>query len=556
MDIRLILRPKAFFRQRLWRSSPHCSDANRNASPWLVISPACSTPIVSRRSFVATCGALLAMFSRRPAWATEAPKAFNVRNFGATGDGTTLDTLAINRTISAAAEIGGGFVDLPAGRYLCFTIHLRSHIALRFAPGAVVLAATPDFSQPSQQYDTPEPQPDDIRHFQDYGHNHWHNSLFWGEDLEGVSFIGPGELWGRGLQKGDGPEEEHSGAGNKVIALKRCRNVLLRDFAIREAGHFGILATAVDNLTIENLSIDTGRDGIDIDACRNVHIHACTVNSPFDDAIVLKSSYSLGVIRPTEQVTISDCTITASYAVGSVLDDTYRPLLLGAAGGWPARVGRIKIGTETSGDIRNIVVTNCTLDGCHGLAVISEDGGVVEDVVFSNLTMRNMVGPPIFVRLGGRLRGPAPVKPGAIRRINFNQIDCVSSSSDDCSILAGIPGHPVEQITVTDLRVRHEGPGKTRTEDIPEQIAAYPEPNMFGDTPAHGFYLRHAQQIELRHILVEPGSPEPRPLVWMDDVRNSQFDDVRSTDPSSSTISGVNTEAISIAQPFSTPSKP
>lgn len=512
-----------------------------------------SREALSRRSFFASSAACLTWLSARPAFAALLPASYNVRTFGATGNGTTLDTAAIQRAITAASSAGGGIIDIPAGHYLCFTLHLRSHITLRFSPGAVLIAATPDFAQPSHQYDPPEPQPATIAPYQDYGHNHWHNSLFWGEDLDNISLTGPGLLRGQGLQKGDGPDEERSGAGNKVIALKRCRNVILRDFAILEAGHFGILATAVDNLTIDNLLIYTQRDGIDIDACRNVHIHACTVNSPFDDAIVLKSSYSLGLIRPTEQVTISDCTITASYAVGSVLDDTYRPLVLGAPGGWPARVGRIKIGTETNGDLRNIVVTNCTLDGCHGLAVISEDGGTVEDVSFSNITMRNMIGPPIFVRLGGRLRGPSPIAPGTIRRIAFHQIDCVSATSDNASILAGIPNHPVEQITITDLRVRHEAPGTLRTGAIPEEIASYPEPKMFGNTPAHGFYLRHAQQIELRHILVEPGSPEPRPLVWMDDVRHCQFDDVRSTDPTSSIIDGIHTEAIEIAQPFPTP---
>lgn len=69
-------------------------------------------------------------------------------------------------------------------------------------------------------------------------------------------------------------------SANKVLALKNCHNVLLRDFSILEAAHFGVLATAVDNLTIDNLHIDTNRDGIDIDSCRNVHIVNCTVNAP------------------------------------------------------------------------------------------------------------------------------------------------------------------------------------------------------------------------------------------------------------------------------------
>ncbi len=502
---------------------------------------------LSRRSFLAAAGAFLTLLiGRRRAWSLLSPEPYDVRGFGAQGDGRTLDTDAINRAIAAAADAGGGTVDFPAGRYLCFSLRLRSRVRLRFAPGAVVVAAEPDFSGTAPRYDAPEPQPENVRPYQDFGHNHWRNSLLWGENLEDVSLVGPGELRGRGLQTGDGAAEEQPGAGNKVLALKRCRGVVLRDFKIRAAGHFGILATGVDDLTIDNLLIDTGRDGIDIDSCRDVRIRGCTVNTPFDDAIVLKSSFSLGEKRATERVTISDCAVTASYETGSVLDGTYRPVVLGAAGGWPARVGRIKIGTETVGDVRGVALSNCVFEGCHGLAVISEDGGAVEDVVVTNIVMRGLVGPPIFVRLGGRLRGPAPVTPGAVRRLRFENIDAVSASSENGSILAGIPGHPVEDVVVSGLRVRHDGPGQARTGEIPEQIAAYPEPEMFGVTPAHGFYLRHARRIELRDVVVEPGAPEPRPLVWMDDVRDARFDDVRSTDPSCAAIQGVRTEAITI----------
>jgi polygalacturonase len=146
----------------------------------------------------------------------------------------------------------------------------------------VLLAATAEFT-PGHVYDVPEPQPASISGYQDYGHNHWHNSLIWGEGLEQVAITGPGLLWGRGLKKGDGPEEERVGAGNKIVALKNCRNVILRDVSMKEAGHFGVLASGVDNLLIDGVQIDTRRDGIDIDGCRSVHISNCTVNAPWDD---------------------------------------------------------------------------------------------------------------------------------------------------------------------------------------------------------------------------------------------------------------------------------
>ena len=278
----------------------------------------------------------------------------DVRSFGAKGDGTTLDTSAINRAIEAAAATGGGTVCFPAGSYLSYSIHLRSHVGLYLAHGATLLAANPPAEGASGGYDAAESnQP--WENYQDFGHNHWHNSLIWGEGLEDVSICGPGLIWGKGLSRGwgAGPKAEQPGAGNKAIALKNCRNVLLRDFAILHGGHFGILATGVDNLTIDNLKIDTNRDGIDIDCCRNVHVSNCSVNSPWDDGICLKSSFALGYARATEMVTISNCLLSGSFQEGGLLDGTWKRF---GEGEKVPRTGRIKFGTESNGGFKNIVV--------------------------------------------------------------------------------------------------------------------------------------------------------------------------------------------------------
>ena len=221
---------------------------------------------------------------------------FDVRNFGAKGDGKIIDTPSINRAIEAAAGAGGGVVMFPAGTYASFSIHLKSKVSLYLNPGATILAArsTPAPTAASGGYDAAEPM--ELDKYQDYGHSHFHNSLIWGEGLEDIGILGPGLIYGKGLSKGTGPglraEDPH--VGNKAISLKNCRNVVLRDFGILQGGHFGILATGVDNFTIDNLRIDTNRDGMDIDCCRNVRVSNCTVNSPWDDAICLKSSFGLG----------------------------------------------------------------------------------------------------------------------------------------------------------------------------------------------------------------------------------------------------------------------
>src|SRR5882724_13332991 len=155
---------------------------------------------------------------------------YDVRAFGAKGDGKTIDTPAVNKAIDAAAAAGGGVVRFPAGTYACFSIHLKSKVALYLDPGATILAAE---TGPLGQYDPAEPF--EFDKFQDYGHSHWHNSLIWGEGLEVVSILGPGMIWGKGLSRGSSretPKAENPGVGNKAISLRNCRNVTLRDFTI------------------------------------------------------------------------------------------------------------------------------------------------------------------------------------------------------------------------------------------------------------------------------------------------------------------------------------
>ena len=165
-----------------------------------------------------------------------------------------------------------------AGVYVCYSIRLKSFVTLCLEPGAIILAA------PGGGYDAAESNAP-FESYQDFGHNHWHNSLIWGEGIHDVAIFGPGLICGRGLSRGEVAEQglpraDAPGAADKAIALKRCHNVTVSDIAILAAGHFGILATGVDNLTLEDLKIDTNRDGINVDCCRNVRISKCSVNSP------------------------------------------------------------------------------------------------------------------------------------------------------------------------------------------------------------------------------------------------------------------------------------
>ena len=472
---------------------------------------------MKRRDIVTLAGAGLAFQSGALAQQGKAAapaESLNVRSFGATGDGKTLDTAAINRAIDAAAAAGGGTVSFPAGTYATYSIRLKSNISLYLGPGATILAAE---NTATAGYDPAEPM--ELDKYQDYGHSHFHNSLIWGEDLTDIAILGPGLIYGKGLSKGTGPglraEDPH--VGNKSISLKNCRNVLLRDFGILQGGHFGILATGVDNFTIDNLRIDTNRDGMDIDCCRNVRVSNCTVNSPWDDAICLKSSFGLGHARATEMVTITNCLVSGSFALGSMLDGTFKPLPTGER---IPRTGRIKFGTESNGGFKNITISNCTFDGCQGLALETVDGALLEDVSITNITMRDIISAPIFMRLGARMRGPEGVPIGQLRRVIVSNVVVSNCASYLGSVISGIPDHPIENIKISDVYIQHQGGGtkEQAARVVPENDKAYPEPGMFGNMPSHGFFIRHAKGVELSNIEIAPVKEDQRPLIVMNDV--------------------------------------
>jgi len=519
------------------------------------------------------------------------PIFFDVRTYGATGDGKTIDTPAINKAIEAAAAAGGGTVVFPAGTYMCFSIRLKSKVDLFLSQGCTIEAAaspkdgettgymggTYDAAEPNTAWDA----------YQDYGHNHWHNSLMWGEGINDISITGPGLIYGKGLswgaetrtgppRAGFGPDRPASaaaapgtaaapgggggqgaarpaggyaprnrgdypiyhanqaGVGNKAISLKNCRNVAFRDFSILKGGHFGMLLTGVDNVTIDNVTIDTDRDGMDIDCCRNVHVSNCTVNSPWDDAIVPKSSFALGYNRSCDNMTIANCFVSGCYRLGTVLNGTWKKFTMEEdhkVGG----TGRIKMGTESNGGFRNVSISNCVFEGCQGLALETVDGALLEDFSVSNLTMRDIISCPIYMRLGARLRGPKGAAGtdqstvvGTLKRVLIQNVNCYNTATKFGSNITGIPGYAVEDVKLSDIYVEHNG-GGTEADlkiEVPEKENAYPEPGMLGPLPAHGFYLRHVNRIQMSHVEIRPKGPDARPAIYTEDVHRADFIDI------------------------------
>jgi polygalacturonase len=486
------------------------------------------------------CAVCLAAFFQAGCQSTPTARAahhqtvFNVRSFGATGDGRTLDSPAIDRAIRAAAAAGGGTVLVPAGTYLSGSIHLTNDIHLQLGAGAVILGAPQNLNA----YDETEPWPGIA--YEDGGHVYFHNSLIWGENLTNVSITGSGMINGGGLVRDDKLLDEMCGfarwsptnrtpqletnfpparLGNKAIALKLCRNVLIRDITIFHGGHFAILVTGCDNMTVDNVTMDTDRDGIDLDCCRNSMVSNCRINSPRDDGLCPKSSFALGRNVITENLTIVNCQVSG-FKEGTLLDGTMKP---------GRGTGRIKFGTEANGGFRNVTVANCTFRGCHGLALEEVDGGIMENITINNLTMMDVIGYPIYITTGSRNRGPAVTTPSRARNIFISNVIATGIEPMSGIQITGMPGQPIEGVRLDNIRLVFKGGGKKESAARvpPELGAGYPEPGKIGVMPAYGVFARHVRDLELANIRTSFETEDLRPVVECVDVDGLEIDNFK-----------------------------
>lgn len=448
-------------------------------------------------------------------------KVYDVRDYGAAGDGVQIDSPAINAAIEAAAEKGGGVVYLPKGVYSSYSIRLKSNITLRFEEGAVIKAAVPT---EEQGYDPAEPNEWDA--YQDFGHSHWQNSLIWGIGLENLTFEGKGLIDGTdALSRGLGRQGRIAMA-NKALALKNCKNVTIKDVSFLQCGHFALLLTGVDNLVIDNVLADTNRDAFDIDCCANVRITNCTVNSLNDDAIVLKSSYGLGWPKATENVYIENCHVSG-YDPGTVYDGTYGTSIT-AAPDRDGPTGRIKFGTESNGGFKNITIRNCTFKRCRGLALETVDGALIENIDIQGLKMDDIWNSPIYIRVGDRMRGPKELPASKAHNIRIADVEVTNCDARYALLIVGLPGNPVEDVTLENISIKYKG-GLT-LDDVKEQRGAnsfffgrnngYPEPSAHGIQPAWGLSMQHARNITFKNVTMELMAEDEREKVFLEDVEN------------------------------------
>jgi len=412
----------------------------------------------------------------------ESGPKYNVLNFGAKGDGLTKDTRAVQSAIDSCFAHGGGTVCFPSGIYLCGSLHLRSNIALYLDHGSVIR-----MSKDNEDFDPYEKL--DFKNAGDKETSFFHYALLCGEDLEHIAILGTGIVDGNRIKRG----------GPKPIALKRCSQVIIRDITLKNAPNYNISMLGTDFVNISGVTILNGySDGIDPDGCKNVRISDCYIDS-FDDAIVPKASYSLGYLRSVENLTVTNCILASNC-------------------------NAFKFGTESGGGFKNVTVSNCTViarkvgkPADAGIALESVDGAEIEGVTITNISMASIIS-PIFLRLGNRGRDMATPKPGYLRNVLISHI--TATGATQASLITGIPGYPIENITIDHLLIAYKGGGsfKGDIESVPELIKEYPDSDMFGAIPSWGFYVRHAKNLKLQDIDLTLEHPEKRNAFIFEDV--------------------------------------
>lgn len=422
---------------------------------------------------------------------------YNVMDFGAKGDGKSLDSPSINVAIEEASKKGGGTVFLPAGTFLSGSIRMKSNINLQLDAGAILLAAPQTGLM--EYYDKHNPEEYKQKRYQDQGHTFFLNSLIWGVNLKNISITGLGIINGEGLASNWNLEgSKIVGVANKAIAFKECNNVKIQGITILHGGWFGILTTGCNLLSIDNLMIDSNRDGMDIDCCSNVSISNCKVNTPSDDAICLKSSFALKRKVLTENVTITNCQVSG-FQEGTLYDGR---MIIPEKTKHVFRTGRIKFGTESNGGLRNCAISNCVFRACKGLALEEVDGGIMENITVNNITMYDVQTYPIYITLGERMRDPDSTAVSVGRDISISNVTAFVNDSVSGIQITGTPKFYLENIKLQHISITYAGGGTEKTAKKPfkELGKDYPEVRPYEPVPAYGLIARHVKNLQLLDV--------------------------------------------------------
>jgi polygalacturonase len=419
----------------------------------------------------------------------------DVRDFGAAGDGRTNDHDAIQRAINSFGP-GGGTVLLKNGTFLTGQLMLLSNITICIDSTATVLGiqSYSDLDYPRGLIETvfPNRMKDDCQ-----------RRLFYGNHVKNVTITGGGTICGQG---DFAPWMNVAGLGTEkdrpsLLAFVGCKNITISNITMLKPACWTQVYIESDSITIRGIKVDTGtltpnRDGIDIVDCHNVLIEDCNIKSE-DDGICFKSGSEYGC----RDVFVRRCFLDKiNVTPGNCF----------------------KLGTDGLGSFTNFEVSDLTLVNAvknSAIAIESVDGAMIDNITISNCKISNC-GQAIFIVLGDRRRtvpGRA-TRIGAISNISFKNIEGEHFTKQYPSIITGIKGHNIQNITFENCCFTVMGGIKTTDQKVPEYDASYPEGSKFGDTNAYGFFIRHTDKVTFVNCTTSVESPDARDWKSTDDV--------------------------------------
>jgi len=415
-----------------------------------------------------------------PQTVPRAAAEYNVRDYGAKGDGSSNDSAAVDKAITAANAAGGGTVRFPSGTYKSKnTIHMKSHVTLQLDKGATLQGSSAD------TYDKAESNPYDA--YQDYGHSHFHDAMIYGDKLTDIGFVGQGVIDGAGNLITGNPK---SGEADKIISLTRCDGLRIGDgLTLRRGGHFAALINGCTHVTSDHLTIDTAsdRDGWNVISTTDATITNATIHAN-DDALVFKSDYALGAKLPNGHVRVSGSTLGAKCC------------------------NALMFGSETCGDFSDYQFENIRIDGADksGLGMVSMDGSKISDVHYRDITMTN-VHSPIMQKIGTRKRCGNGPGVGSISNVTYDNITATGNSPSFSPTLWGESGHRINGVTFTDVNITVPGGNGTMSTAVPGNDSTDYNPKSIGTRPAYGWYLHNADNVQFTDSSVKFASNDGRP---------------------------------------------
>jgi hypothetical protein len=417
------------------------------------------------------------------------PYVFNIRDHGAVGDGTTLDTASINQAIEACAQAGGGKVLVPPGRYLSGTVHLKSRVTLFLDAGATLIGTTnlSEYQQPTPPDFMPEAR---------WGK--WHRALILGENLEDVTIAGLGTIDGN---KVFDPTGEERMRGPHTIVFVNCRRFTIRDVSIVDSANYAVFFQVSDQVDVRNVKFTGGWDGVHFRGapgrdCHDVNIIGCQFYSG-DDSIAG---------RYWDHVVISDCMVNSSCnglrVIGPATRLIVHDCLFYGPGLQPHRTSREQRRTNM---LSGIILQPGAWDQTQGL---------LDDVLIADVTMHNVASPVTLW-----------TKPGnPVGRVTVNGLNATGVYRSAVSAESWADA-PITNLVLRDVSVEFAGGGKAEQATQPVRgpgVDARP-------LPAWGFYARNVERVVFEDVRFSLAQDDFRPVLRAENVGLLALDDFKFT---------------------------